>query len=78
MSRRRGRRRGQRPRVPLLRRLLRNRYRGDDSNWVSVADVVANLKETAYCWWNRVPAGSRLMWRNGRITGFIRPWNGPR
>lgn len=76
MSRRRGWRHKQSRRVPLVQRLLRNRYSG--SNWVSVADVISNIRETWFCFTHRVPPGSRLFWRNGRIAGYTRSWNGPR
>ena len=80
MSSRRGRRRrAYRPekRVGLITRLFRNRYR-PGSTWVSVGDVVANFKEGGLTFFNRVPPGARLMWRNGRIVGYTSRWNGPR
>jgi len=61
----------------LMSRIFHNRYR-PDSNWVRLADVIANVKETVFCFLNRVPAGSRLTWRKGKITGFSSTWNGPR
>lgn len=64
-------------RVGLLSRLLRNRYR-EGSNWVSVGDVIANVKETFYCFTHRVPPNSRLLWRNNKIVGFSSQWRGPR
>jgi hypothetical protein len=70
-------RRGPPKRVSLVKRLLRNRYR-PGSSWVSLADIWNNTLETAYAWFNRVPPNSRLMWRNGRIVGHSRKWNGPR
>lgn len=79
MSRYRNRRNrgGPAKRVGLVKRLLRNRYR-PESSWVTLADIWTNTVETAYAWLHRVPPNSRLMWRNGRIVGHSRRWNGPR
>lgn len=71
------RRRGQRPRVPLWRRIFRNRY-NPGSRWVSAADVWENLKATWFSWTHRVPPNSRLLYRNGRVVGYTARWRGIR
>jgi hypothetical protein len=43
-----------------------------------VGDVIANVKETFYCFTRRVPQNSRLLWRNSKIVGFSSQWRGPR
>lgn len=78
MSRRgRGGNRGRRQpkRVSLLQRIFRNRYSG--SNWISLADVIENVKETWFSFTNRVPRGSRLIRRGGKIVGYSSTWKGP-
>jgi hypothetical protein len=76
MSNRRLRREHRLPkRIPLLKRIFRNRYSG--SNWVSLADVLENVKETWFSFTNRVPPGSRLIRRAGKIVGYTSTWRGP-
>jgi hypothetical protein len=81
MSRRRtGSRRGghgRRDPVPLWPRLFANRY-DPQSRWVTFADVWENLKAMWFSWTNRVPPGSRLLYRNGRIVGYSTQWRGKR
>ena len=60
---------GRRKPVPLWRRIFANRY-DPQSRWVTFADVWENLKSTWFSWTNRVPPGSRLLYRNGRIVGY--------
>jgi hypothetical protein len=84
MSRRRNRRGSSRPprrntprkRVPLLKRLLRNRY-NPGSNWVSLGDLIENVKDTWFCFSHRLPPGTRLVRDgNGRIKGAATRWRG--
>lgn len=63
-------------RTSLLARILRNRYSG--SNWVSLADIITNTRETFYAWSHRLGPGSRVIWRNGRPVGHTTSWRGPR
>ena len=66
MARNRWRNRGRRrQRKPVI---FRNR-RNPRSNWISLYDMYLNLREWWYGFSNRVPHGSRLFWRGGRITG---------
>jgi len=66
MARNRWRNRGRRrQRKPVI---FRNR-RNPRSNWISLYDIYLNVKEWLYAFSNRVPHGSRLFWRGGRITG---------
>ena len=48
------------------------------SNWITPADIIRNIKERFYCFVNRVPAGARLRWKDGKIVGHYsaapRPW----
>lgn len=57
--------------------ILRNR-RNPGFGWITPYDVWLNLKERAYCWWYRVPQGSFIAWRDGKIKGHStnapRPW----
>lgn len=79
MSRRRHRkRRGGPPRKPsLFQRIFRNRY-NPGSSYVTLGDVIANVKAIFFCWSERVPPGSRLLYRNGKIVGWSAPWHGKR
>jgi len=63
--------------VPLWRRLLRNRY-NPRSAYVTLADVIENVKSTWYAWAKRVPPGARLIYRNGRVVGHTSTWRGRR
>lgn len=67
MARNKWRSRGRRrERKPII---FRNR-RNPRSNWISLYDIYLNLREWWYGFSNRVPPGSRLSWRGGRITGY--------
>ena len=57
-----------RRRRSLRRRIFRNRY-NPGSNWITLGDIVSNIRETYYCWTHRIPPGARLHWRDGRIVG---------
>ena len=64
--------RNRRPRKPSLwRRILSNR-RDSHSPWVSIADVVGNIREELFCFFQRVPRGARLYWdgRTNKIRGY--------
>ena len=82
MSRRRSQRRSYKgPRKPrrrsLLSRIFSNRY-NPGSSWVSIGDMVENIRDTFTCWVNRVPPGARLNRdRNGKICGWSSHWRGP-
>ena len=43
--------------------------RNPRSGGVSIFDIVLNIKEGLYCWWHRVPRGSELDWKKGKIVG---------
>jgi len=77
MSRRRhrGERGGSRRKPSLLQRILRNRY-NPQSPYVTLGDAIANIKAIFFCWSERVPPGSRLLYRNGKIVGWSAPWRG--
>ena len=66
MRHRRSRRRRRRP--PLRRRILRNR-RDPQSRWITLADVILNVREQWYGFWHRVPPGARLRWNGDKVTG---------
>lgn len=74
---RRGNENGRRKAAPLLRRIFANRY-DPQSRWVTVGDAWENLKATWFSWTRRVPPGSRLLYRNGRIVGYTTQWRGKR
>jgi hypothetical protein len=85
MSRRKSRRGGSRPprrnaprtKTPLLERLFRNRY-NPHSNFVSLGDVIENVKDTWFCFSRRLPPGTRLVRDgNGKIKGAATHWRGP-
>ena len=60
-------RRRQKP--SLLKRIFTNRQ-NPQSSWIFLDDVIENLREELYCFFNRVPRGSRLLWdKNGRVRG---------
>jgi hypothetical protein len=69
--------RSQQKQVSLWQRIFRNRY-NPGSNWVSLGDVVENIRTTWYAWVERVPPGSRLIYRNGRVVGHSSTWPGRR
>jgi hypothetical protein len=82
MSRRRKRRslrnNRQRPKpVSLWRRIFRNRY-NPGSNYVTLGDIIENMKSTWYAWTQRVPPGSRLIYRDGKVRGHTSMWPGRR
>jgi hypothetical protein len=52
----------------LRSRILKNRY-DPGSRWVSLGDVVANLREVLYRWSNRVPPDAVIRWSGTRIVG---------
>lgn len=62
---RRRRRRRNHKRRPII---FRNR-RNPKSNWISISDMVLNVKEWLYGFWYRVPKGSNLRWQGNKITG---------
>jgi hypothetical protein len=57
--------------------MFRNRY-NPGSSYVTLGDVIANVKAIFFCWSERVPPGSRLLYRNGKIVGWSAPWRGKR
>lgn len=81
MSRRKGNYRNRRaPKRSQGRRagIIKNR-RNPGFHFVTFYDMWLNVKERAYCWWNRVPQGSYIAWdKNNRIRGHStrakRPW----
>jgi hypothetical protein len=61
----------------LLARILRNRY-NPNSNWVSLGDMIENIKDTWHAYTRRLPPGSRIIRdRNGRIRSSSTRWTGP-
>lgn len=74
MSRRnrRGRRnnRSRRQKPSLLKRIFTNR-RNANSSWISLADVLTNIREEWFVFEKRVPPGSRILWgKDGRPRGY--------
>jgi len=48
--------------------IFRNR-RNPRSRWIPFSDIFLNTYEWFYGFWHRVPKGSTLKWRGGKITG---------
>ncbi len=61
----------------LLARIFTNRY-NPKSGWVSVGDVIENIKDTWFAFTRRLPPGSRIVCdRHGHIRSTSSRWNGP-
>jgi len=43
--------------------------RNPNSGWVCFGDIFANIRQIFYCWEHRVPRGSELHWKGGKIVG---------
>lgn len=65
MGRRRGRRKRDGKRPPVIFRNRRNPH----SSWVPLIDIYLNAKEWLYGFWWRVPKGSTLRWDGHKIRG---------
>ena len=48
--------------------IFRNRS-NPGSRWVRFYDIYLNVYERIYGFWNGVPRGQKLFWRNGKIVG---------
>ncbi len=58
--------------------ILENR-RNPGSRWVSLGDIIDNIKDRFYCWSRRVPEGAIIRYnKDGKIIGHLgrapRPW----
>ncbi len=60
--------RGRKKKQPKQGSILSNR-RNPESSWVSFYDIGLNIYEKLFGWWHRVPKGSTLYWRDGKIVG---------
>lgn len=74
----RGRRKRRNPQRKKWRMGIFTNRRNPGSRWIPLYDVWLNMKERAYSWWHRVPQGSHVSWKGGKIvghtTGSKRPW----
>lgn len=74
----RGRRKGKNPRRKKWRLGVFTNRRNPGFWWISLYDIWLNMKERAYSWWFRVPRGSHILWKGGKIVGHTskakRPW----
>lgn len=61
--------RGWQNRRPPKRQPIFTNRRNPQSSWVTLNDVITNVKERVYGWFHRIPKGSRLYWRGGKIVG---------
>jgi len=77
-KRQRGKRKGGKKKKKKGLGILKNR-RKPSSRWISIGDILDNIKERYYCWSRRVPEGSELRWNSkGKIVGHSsrakKPW----
>ena len=52
----------------ITKKIFTNR-RNPNSCWLTLDDVVKNVKEGWYSFWNSVPRGERFYWKKGKIVG---------